>query len=199
VTVTGTAVSNPNRILTVPNIVTLVRLSCIPLFLWLLFGLEDRVLAAALLGALGATDWVDGYVARRFHQVSELGKVLDPLADRLLFIVGVGALIIDGSVPLWFAWAVVVREVVVGGALVVLTLAGMQRFDVSWWGKGSTFGLMVAFPLFLLGSADVRFADFYTAVAWLVGIPSLIISYYAAVLYIPTMRRSLAAGREARR
>jgi cardiolipin synthase len=194
-----TAQGDANRLLTVPNAITLVRLSCLPLFLWLLFGKEDRVAAALLLGALGATDWVDGYVARRYHQVSELGKVLDPLADRLLFIVGVGALIIDGSVPLVFAWLVVIREVLLGAVLIVLTLAGMQRFDVSMWGKAGTFTLMVAFPLFLLGSSDVWGSDFWWLWGWLVGVPGLLLSYYAAFTYIPTIRRSLAAGRAARR
>jgi cardiolipin synthase len=192
------APAGQDRLLTLPNAITIVRLSCLPLFLWLLFGKEDRVAAAALLGALGATDWVDGYIARRYHQVSELGKVLDPLADRLLFIVGVGALIVDGSVPLVFAWLVVAREVLFGGALVVLTFAGMQRFDVSWWGKAGTFGLMVAFPLFLLGASDAWANDFWQLCGWLVGVPALILSYYAAITYIPTIRRSLVAGRAAR-
>jgi cardiolipin synthase (CMP-forming) len=203
VTATGapevaTVQEDADRRLTIPNAITVIRLSCLPLFLWLLFGKEDRVAAAFLLGALGATDWIDGYVARRYHQVSELGKVLDPLADRLLFIVGVGALIIDGSVPLVFAWLVVAREVVLGGALVVLTLAGMQRFDVSLWGKAGTFTLMVAFPLFLLGASDAWGHEWWQAFGWMVGIPGLLISYYAAVTYIPTIRHSLAAGRAAR-
>src|SRR5262249_61812034 len=108
--------------------------------------------AGILLGVLGATDWVDGYIARRFGQVSELGKVLDPTADRLLFIVCVGGIIVDGSAPLVFSVLVVAREVVVGGSLVILTLMGMKRFDVSWSGKAGTFGLSLAFPPFLIGS-----------------------------------------------
>ena len=96
----ATASPATNRVLTVPNVITVVRLCCIPVFLWLLFGLENRYAAAVLLGVLGATDWVDGYVARRYDQVSELGKVLDPTADRLLFIVCVGGIIVDGSAPL---------------------------------------------------------------------------------------------------
>ena len=74
----------------------------------------------------------------------------------------------------------------------------MQRFDVSWWGKAGTFTLMVAFPLFLLGSSDVWGSDFWWLCGWLVGIPGLLLSYYAAVTYVPTIRRSLAAGRAAR-
>jgi cardiolipin synthase len=188
-----------DRVLTVPNVITVVRLACIPVFLWLLFVQENRLAAGLLLGALGATDWVDGYIARHFNQVSELGKVLDPAADRLLFIVCVGAIIIDGSAPVVFSVLVVVREVLVGGSLLVLTAFGMRRFDVSWWGKAGTFGLMFTFPIFLFAAAgDGAFNDFCWVVAWLVGIPSLIISYYAAFTYIPVMRRALAEGRAAR-
>jgi len=188
-----------NRVLTVPNVITVVRLACIPVFLWLLFVQENRLAAGLLLGALGATDWVDGYVARHFDQVSELGKVLDPTADRLLFIVCVGAIIIDGSAPLVFSVLVVLREVLVGGSLVVLTAFGMRRFDVSWWGKAGTFGLMMTFPIFLFAAAgDGPFNEFCWIVAWLIGVPSLILSYYAAFTYIPVMRRALAEGRAAR-
>jgi cardiolipin synthase len=194
------AVAPPaDRVLTVPNVLSLVRLACIPVFLWLLFVQENRMAAGLLLGVLGATDWVDGYVARRFGQVSELGKVLDPTADRLLFIVCVGAIIVDGSAPIVFSILVVVREVLVGGSLVILTMLGMKRFPVSWWGKAGTFGLMCAFPLFLMGAAgDEPFNDLCWALGWLAGIPALILSYYAAITYVPVMRRALAEGRAAR-
>src|SRR3954469_2998454 len=82
---------------TVPNAVTLIRLACLPLFVYLLFGRDDRSSAAWLLAAIGVTDWLDGYLARRLHQVSTFGKVLDPTADRLVFLVGAVSLLIDGS------------------------------------------------------------------------------------------------------
>jgi cardiolipin synthase len=186
-------------VLTVPNLISVMRLACIPLFLYLLFGKEDRVAAAVLLLFLGGTDWVDGYIARHHNQVSELGKILDPTADRLLFIVGVTAIIIDGSAPLWFAILVVVREVCIGVVLAVLYLLGMQRFDVTFLGKTATFLLMVTFPLFLMGSADVAVSDLCWLSGWLLGLPGLALSYYTAITYIPTMRRSLTAGRAARR
>ena len=184
--------------MTVPNLVTVVRLLCIPLFLWLLFARDNRVGAAWLLGGIGATDWVDGYIARRFDQVSELGKMLDPIADRLMFIVGIAAIIIDGSAPLWFCWAVVVREVVVGGTMVVCTLFfGMQRFDVTYWGKLATFLLMFAFPGFMLGETDFPAHQGFLAAAWIMGIPGLVLSYYTAVAYVPLIRAHLhARGRE---
>jgi cardiolipin synthase len=187
-----------SRVLTIPNVITIVRVACLPIFLWLLFAEEDRVAAALLLGALGATDFVDGYIARHFHQVSDLGKVLDPTADRLLFIVGVGGIMIDGAAPLWFSLLVLVREVAVGGAMVVLTAVGMKRVDVSWWGKAGTLALMVSFPAFLLSEAGISTEDLFRVIAWGFGIPGLLLSYYAAFTYIPVMRRNLALGRAER-
>jgi cardiolipin synthase len=182
-------------VFTLPNAVTLVRLACLPLFLWLLFGQDNRVAAASLLAALGATDWVDGYLARRLGQVSEVGKVLDPVADRLLFLVGAGGILVDGSVPTWFAVTVLAREVLVGGATLVLAALGARRIDVTWFGKAGTFGLMIAFPLFLASNSDLSWADAAGVLAWLAGIPALALSLYAAAGYVPLARQALREGR----
>ncbi|MFM7687608.1 MAG: CDP-alcohol phosphatidyltransferase family protein [Actinomycetota bacterium] len=184
------------RYLTAPNAFTLLRLCCIPLFLWLLFGRDNRAGAAFLLGALGATDWVDGWLARTFDQTSEFGKVFDPTADRLLFIVGISAIMVDGSAPLWFCWLVLVREVLFGGTVAIATVAfGMERFDVTWWGKTATFLLMFAFPGFMLGASDFPLHTFFQIAAWILGIPGLVLSYYTAITYVPTIRASLRASR----
>jgi len=183
---------------TVPNAITLVRLACLPLFLYLLFGRENRAAAAFLLGGLGATDWVDGYVARRFHQVSEFGKIFDPTVDRLLFIVGITAILADGAMPRWFGIAVLTREVLVGAMMLVATFVfGMARIDVTWWGKTATFLLMFAVPGFLLGNSDFPGADWFLAVSWILGIPGLVISWWTGLAYIPQVRRGVAAGRTA--
>jgi cardiolipin synthase (CMP-forming) len=185
---------------TLPNLVTLVRLLCIPLFLYLLFGVENRAAAALLLGGLGATDWVDGYLARRLGQVSEFGKVFDPTVDRLLFIVGITAILTDGSMPFWFGVAVVVREVLVGSMMVIATFVfGMARIDVTWLGKTATFLLMFAVPSFLLGSSDIPMAWFFEAAGWGLGIPGLALSWYTGFSYVPHVRANIAAGRAARR
>ena len=195
----ATTLPAPDRVLTIPNAISCARLLCIPLFLWLLFVQEDRANAAWLLGFVGATDWVDGYAARHLHQVSELGKVLDPTADRLVFIVCGGAILIDGSVPTWFGVAVLVREVVVGATLAVLTLFfGMKRFDVKWVGKAGTFALMFSLPAFLLSASDSQVADAARLVAWGTGLPGLVLSYYAAITYVPEARRALRDGRAER-
>lgn len=184
---------------TIPNLVTLLRLLCIPLFLYLLFGRENRAAAALLLGGLGATDWVDGFLARRLGQVSEFGKVFDPTVDRLLFIVAITAILIDGSMPLWFGLALVVREVLVGAMMVIATFVfGMPRIDVTWLGKTATFLLMFAVPSFLLGSSDIEWAPFFEAAGWILGLPGLVLSYWTGFAYIPEVRASIAAGRVAR-
>src|SRR3984885_9547373 len=100
----------------------MVRLVCIPVFVWLRFGAHEQTAAAILLAVLGATDWVDGYVARHFGQVTTLGKVLDPLADRVLVGTAVISILVYGAVPLWFGIATIAREVLVSA--MVLLLAG---------------------------------------------------------------------------
>ena len=190
---------SPSRVLTLPNVITLIRLACLPVFLWLLFGQENRAAAAWLLAGLGVTDWVDGYLARHLHQVSELGKILDPVADRLLFFVGAGGILIDGSVPVWFAVTVLVRETLVGGATILLGILGARRIDVTWYGKAGTFLLMMAFPLFLASHSTLWWHEFAGFAAWCTGLPGLALSLYAAALYVPLARTALAEGRADRR
>lgn len=188
-----------DRILTLPNVISVVRLSCLPVFLWLLFGREHRVAAASLLAVLGATDFVDGYIARHWHQVSTLGKILDPVADRLLFFVGGLAIIIDGSIPAWVGWLVLAREVAVSLATVGLALLGASRIDVTWFGKAGTFCNMVAFPLFLASESTVSWRDAGEVLAWGFIVPGLVLSYIALTLYVPIGLRALHEGRAARR
>ena len=171
-----------------PNLITLIRLACLPIFLWLLLGRDDRASAGWLLLALGGTDWVDGWVARRFNQVSEFGKMFDPTADRLLFIVGLTAIMVDGSAPRWFCILVLIREVLFGGTIAILTLFfSMERFDVTYLGKWATFLLMGVFPAFVLGESDIGIHLFFTISAWIAGPIGLILSYYTAIVYLPFM------------
>jgi cardiolipin synthase len=179
---------------TVPNAVTAVRLAGLPLFLYLLFGRDNRAGAAYVLGAIGATDWIDGYLARRLDQVSTIGKVLDPTADRLVFFVAIIALLVDGSVPTGFAIATLVREGLVATAALALAAAGARRIDVTYVGKSATFGLLAAYPLFLAGASDVFFHRWARGLAWVIGIPSIVLSYYSAAGYVPLARRALARG-----
>ncbi len=179
--------------MTVPNLITTARLLAIPVFVWLLFARDNRAAAAVLLGVLGATDWVDGFVARRYDQVSELGKVLDPLADRLLLGVAVVSILIDGSVPLIVAVLALVREAVVAVAALVLAAMGARRIDVTLLGKAATFCLMASFPLFLASASTLSWADVARVLAWIVVVPGLVLSYVSAAAYVPLAKRALAA------
>ena len=189
----------PKReIFTVPNLITLLRLFCLPIFLWLLFSLKDRGAAAWLLGGLGATDWVDGWIARRFNQKSDFGAIFDPTVDRGLFIVAVIAILIDQSMPIWFGVAILVREVFVASAMSIATAFGMERFAVNKWGKRYTFLLMFAVPLILLGQADGAGSRWVTWLGWFFGLPALVISYTTAINYLPVIRANLRSGRASR-
>jgi cardiolipin synthase len=184
-----------DRILTVPNALSVIRLAFIPLFLWLLFGRENRHAAAWLLAALCASDWLDGYIARHFNQVSNLGKILDPTADRILLGVGGIAIIVDGSIPAWIGILALTRELVVGVAGIVLGLMGARRIDVLLVGKAGNFLLMLAFPLFLASHSEASWNEVAGFLAWLCVIPGLVLSYYSAYRYVPLAKDALGKGR----
>ncbi len=188
------------RIWTAPNVITFIRLACLPIFVWLLFARQNEYAAAWLLGALGATDWVDGFIARRYHQVSNLGKVLDPVADRLLLFVGIGCILVTGSVPVIVAVLVLTREVLISLATVGLAALGAKRIDVTWFGKAGTFCNLFAFPFFLAGGDDqLSWRSTATTLGWVFAVPGILLSWYALALYVPLAALALRSGREARR
>ncbi len=181
--------SDFGRIFTFPNFISIARLASIAVFIWLLFDVGDRWTAALLWGALGATDWVDGWWARRFNSVSELGKILDPVSDRVVLIVAVFAVGIDGSVPWWLVIATLAREVSMSIIIPILNAMGVPRLNVTWWGKCATFGLYFAFPLLLAGAADpahlnASIAEAMRIAGWVCAAPSLIFSYASAIQYL---------------
>jgi len=188
----------PTKIATLPNLITLIRLLTLPVFVTMLLVNEQRAGAALLLGVLGMTDWVDGWIARRFNQTSQFGMVFDPFVDRALFVVGTGSVLIDGGVPLWFCVCILVREVFVGLMMAIGTLVGMKRFPVSIWGKRYTFLLMTAVPMLLLGTSTHVTADAAWLGGWFLGIPGLVMSYVVGVLYIPEVLRNVRLGRAER-
>lgn len=178
-----------DAILTVPNAFTFVRLLCIPLFLWLIFGPERRFAAAVLMAVLGATDWVDGYLARLLDQRSKFGRVFDPTVDRLLFLVALVAMIVIDAAPVWFLVAVFLREALVAIAALYLGARGVRTVQVSWWGKTATFGLLFALPLFLAAAAEPSGEEIYRFLGWLIGLPALVLSWVSAWGYLPLLRQ----------
>jgi len=188
-----------SRVLTAPNVITLLRLLCIPLFVWLVFGLHRQTAAALLLAVLGSTDWIDGYVARRYHQVSTLGKILDPAADRILVGTAVIVVIVHGAVPLWFGLATIVREALVSVMVLLLAALGAARINVLWVGKAGTFGLMFAYPSFLISDGTASWQGPFRVAAWVCGAVGLTLAWIAAAGYIAPARDALRTGRAGRR
>lgn len=185
-------------LLTFPNLITLVRLACLPVFLWLLFGRDSRLAAGVMIGCLGATDWVDGWVARRFNQTSPFGAVFDPTVDRVLFIVGLLALGFDGAVMPIVAILILVREIGIGLTMVVATAFGMERFPVTYLGKWATFILMFAVPALTLSTSGIALEPLFSLVGWVLVVPGLVLSYVTGAQYLPKVREHLRAGRSHR-
>jgi cardiolipin synthase len=189
---TGDSTPASSRILTVPNLLSGARILLIPVFVYLI-GHRPTTLAGVLLFAfVVATDWVDGYIARRTDQVSELGKVLDPVADRLAIAAGLIALVARGAFPLWAALMILIRDalvLVVGAAL----LTGRRvRIDVRTLGKVATFSLMLAVPWISWGRLGYPLGDMTMAVGWVAFVMGIIEYYAAAGLYLTDVRRAVA-------
>jgi cardiolipin synthase (CMP-forming) len=179
-------------IATVPNLISFARIVLIPAFVWLIVHDRTQVAGIVLFSFVVATDWVDGAIARRTGQVSELGRILDPVADRLAVAAGVIALAVAGLFPVWAAALILVRD---AGILVVgaILLAGKHvRIDVRFLGKVATFSLMTAIAWIAWGNAGVPLGEVTLAIGWLLYAVGIVESYAAAVVYVGDARRALA-------
>jgi cardiolipin synthase (CMP-forming) len=200
----GTRPSRPrrigeDRIVSLPNAVTSVRLILVPVFVWLLVQPRHRhwFAAAVLLAALGSTDWVDGQLARRLDQVTTLGKILDPTADRVLLAAAAIGILAVGAVPTAVAVAALSREGLVAVAAIGLAIAGARRIDVQIVGKAGAFGLMCAFPLFLAGHSTVGGHRALLILAWVAAMAGLVLGWISVFFYVPLARAALRHGRAA--
>lgn len=178
------------QVFNVPNSISFIRLALIPLFVWLVFSAKEYGWAGVLLGVIGATDWIDGFLARRLDQVTELGKFLDPLADRIAVVVAVVAGLIVGVLPVWFAVALIVRELLIGIGAIYGWMNGVTKLDVRFLGKTATLALYVAVTAFYLG---VGFSnDLAIWIAYGFGVPGLVMYYWVGVQYLGDMRRAVS-------
>lgn len=171
-----------DRVLTVPNVLSAIRIAAIPVFVILILHPGTEAAGLILFAVIMATDWIDGFVARRTGQVSNLGKILDPVADRLAIAAGLIALVIQGAFPLWAALAILIRDAIVLVAGLIIAARWKIRLDVRWIGKVATFALM--FAVFAiswsnLGLAVHGFVGFAGWVAFWFGI----VLYYAALAF----------------
>lgn len=191
----GSAPVVHDRVWTVPNVLSFLRLAALPLVLVDL--VAGRVLRALIvLAVVATTDWFDGYLARRFDQVTRLGRLLDPVSDRLLFIVvGVG-MVLAGILPAWALVALLARDVTVLVAGAVVLSRGAAVPDASRLGKASTMGLMIALPLFLaaasIGGTVAAPQPVLRALAWATFAINLVLYYAAAIGYLGPARARTA-------
>jgi len=183
------------RVLTVPNMISFTRLLGVPLFLYL-FLVPHRYGWAVVVLALGGTsDWVDGFLARRLQQVSRLGELLDPLADRLYILATLIAFTVGGVVAWSFTAALLLRELVLIGCLAVLRRHGYGPLPVHYLGKTATFILLFGFPVLLLARASAGAAPVAGSIGWALAWWGLALYWAAGVLYvIQTVRLVRAAG-----
>lgn len=185
------------RIWTVPNIISFVRLAGVPLFLYLLLVARADVAAVVVLALGGTTDWVDGWAARRLGQVSRLGELLDPFADRLYILATLVGFTLRDVVPWQLTAALLSREVVLGVCLAVLRRHGFGPPPVHYVGKTATFMLLGAFPLLLITTAVPAAASVVGPVGWAAAWWGLGLYWAAAVLYLAqaaTLLRDDRAG-----
>jgi cardiolipin synthase len=184
-----------DRIVTVPNLLSFVRILLIPLFVLLILHHGTEEAGLLLLGAVVSTDWIDGYVARHTGQVSNLGKVLDPVADRLAITAALLAMVARHAFPLWAALLVIVRDGLILVAGGVLIAAFKVRLDVRRIGKLATFGLMLGIPLIAWGNFGLFLHRAALAVGWGVFAVSILLYYAAAVVYAFDVANAVRAAR----
>lgn len=177
-----------SRVWTLANAISVIRLMAIPVFLWLV--IEDRLLPAFVLLVVAVlTDFVDGMIARRMNEITQLGQFLDPFADRLFIAATVIALAIQDVVPWWFVIAVMLRDALLGVGGLVMSRYGAGTLPVKWWGKVATFGLLFVLPLFLL---SVMVSEYFSAsvggvlmmVAWPIAVIAVVLYWVVGFSYL---------------
>ena len=190
---TGDSAPGSSAILTIPNIISFIRIAFIPVFFVLIINDPTTFWGLVLFGLVVATDWVDGLIARRTGQVSELGKILDPVADRLSIAAGLIAFVVRGVFPLWAAVLILARDIVVLIAGLVFVSGKHLRVDVRWIGKVATFSLMCSIPWIAWGNLGYFLAPMVLVAGWVSYAVGIVEYYIAAFVYVGDIRRALAA------
>ncbi len=188
-----------DRVLTVPNLLSLLRLAGVPLFLWLVLGPEADFWALVLLMVAGFTDYLDGNLARRLNQTSSLGQVLDPVADRLYILAVVVGLVLRDIIPVWLGVSLPLRDVLLFCVLPFLRSRGFSALPVHYLGKAATAALLYAFPLLLLGDDDGTVAAVARVIGWAFTIWGVGLYWWAGLLYVWQVRTLLVTTPPLRR
>lgn len=182
-----------DRVLTAPNVITLVRMLLIPVFGWAFLTGRD-VPALVLLVIIGSTDWVDGFVARKFNQVSKLGKLLDPVADRMAIITVLLVLVFRNVVPLGLAAVLLLRDLIVSVAFPILEARGFPRIPVNWTGKWATAFIFVGMATAAASVLDGRAQDGLRTASLALLTVGAVLYWVAGALYVKEIRRLKSAG-----
>ena len=191
---TGTG-GRSREVLTIPNLLSLLRLGLLPVFLWLVLGPDAHGPAVVVLMVIGISDWLDGALARKLDQTSSLGAVLDPVADRLYILVAVIGLAASDAIPVWLALLLAARDLVLWGLVPVLRTRGYSALPVHFLGKAATAALLYAFPLLLLGTGDSSFEIGARVLGWAFAIWGSGMYWWAGVLYAWQVRTLVAQDR----
>jgi cardiolipin synthase (CMP-forming) len=173
-----------DRILTLPNALSIARLLGVPLFLWLVLGPEKDGWALVVLMLSGITDYLDGWLARTLNQTSKLGQILDPVADRLYILAVVIGLALRGIIPWWLAVLLPLRDVLLFSLLPFLRSRGYGALPVHFLGKAATASLLYAFPLLLLGDGTGTLATFADVFGWAFAIWGTGLYFWSGILYV---------------
>lgn len=180
------------QVLTIPNIISIIRLAGVPLFLWLILVPEADGWALAVLFVSGISDYADGYLARKLNQTSKLGAVLDPVADRLYILSTVIGLGMRDIIPWWVAIILPARDAFLWCLVPFLRTRGYSSLPVHFLGKAATANLLYAFPLLLLGDGTGVLAMLAKVFGWAFAIWGTGLYWWAGLLYAWQVRKLLA-------
>lgn len=183
------------RVLTIPNALSFVRLLLVPVFLWLVLGPKYDELALAVLMVSGITDYLDGKLARRLNQTSKIGAILDPVADRFFILAVVIGLGYRDIIPWWLAVILPLRDVFLFSLVPFLRTRGYSSLPVHFLGKAATASLLYAFPLLLLGDATGTVADLANVFGWAFTVWGVALYWWGGILYAFQVRRLMASTR----
>ena len=181
-----------DRIITIPNALSFLRLLLVPVFLWLVLGPEKDELALLVLMASGVTDYLDGKLARDLGQVSKIGAILDPVADRLYILAVVVGLGLRDIIPWWPAIILPLRDVFLFALVPFLRTRGYSSLPVHFLGKAATAALLYAFPLLLLGDGSGTVADLANVFGWAFTIWGVGLYWWAGILYAFQVQRLMS-------
>jgi len=173
-----------DRIWTIPNLLSILRLAGVPLFLWLLLGPEADGWALVVLAVSAITDWADGKLARMLNQYSRLGELLDPAADRLYIFATLVAFVIRGFIPWWVAGLLIGRDLILALAIPVLRRHGYGPLPVHYLGKAATFCLLYAFPLLLLAQGTSTVARIALPIGYAFTVWGMLLYLWSGVIYV---------------